>query len=427
MCVNFSDTVKICWFFFTCLTKIGETFFNWLAVHFYIFIYLYDPDSFYELYFGIIQALINLAPFLWSLTAYLVQKWRNENSVLTKGEFLWQIPIAFEVRHFMLWKRLKDTIRENQKSRSSESRDAVMMVESQIQTFRMYQTFGTSIPSLILRFIFIIRSLPIAYHLDDFKWSYLTDLLKEMDFFDFSGLKIPLISLLYSCFTSLIMVTETFIYMPIYQKTEMTKRKTLNQTKKAHLFILPLIAVIFLPRIMSLGLFFGFGLVFWRRLEGVFITFVGAFTIYTIGFAILIWKKYKKEWKENSYPLVLSYFTSFFCPCIIMHAESKLVFFASLVSTIPHLILTSALLILANHFETESRPRLASSEIDFLLPCFLIAPVFAWLLSAYSREKTQKILLNAINYKVVMFFLFTIVLSALDDVTDILTAMNYFR
>ena len=405
MCVNFSDTVKICWFFFTCLNKIGETFNNWLCVFFYLYV---SPSP----YSGIIQVLINFVPFLWALTAYLVQKRRND-SLLTKGEFLWQIPIGFEVRNFKLWKMLKDTIRENQKSRSSESRDAVMMVESQIQTFRMYQTFGTSIPSLILRFAVLIRSLP-----NYFKWSDLTE-----DLFVFILAAIPAISFLYAFLTSLIMVTETFIYMPIYQKTEMTKRKTLNQTKKAHLFILPLIAVIFLPRIINLGLFFGS----WTHLLSVFITFIGAFTIYTIGFAILIWKKYKMEWKENSYPLVLSYFTSFFCPCIIMHAESKLVFFASLVSTIPHLILTSALHYLADHDPTELSPRLASSDFNFLYPCFLIAPVFAWLLSAYSREKTQEILLNAINVKVVRFFLFTIVLSALDDVTDILTAMNYFR
>ena len=103
MCVNFSDTVKICWFFFTCLNKIGETFSNWLAV------FIYFDEAMIK-YYGIIQVLINFAPFLWALTAYLVQKRRNENSVLTKGEFLWQIPIAFEVRNFMLWKRLKDTI-----------------------------------------------------------------------------------------------------------------------------------------------------------------------------------------------------------------------------------------------------------------------------------------------------------------------------
>ena len=421
MCVNFSDTVKICWFFFTCLNKIGETLFHWLAVVTHLYGSIYHDHNYI---YGILQVLINFAPFLWALTAYLVQKRRNENSLLTKEEFLWQIPIAFEVRNFKLWKMLKDTIRENQKSRSSESRDLVMMMESQIQTARMYQTFGTSIPSLILKFVFVIRSL--AFYNINFKWSDLPELLKGIAFDDLTGLKITRLgcafSLLALCFISLIMVTETFIYMPIYQKTEMTKMKTLNQTKKAHLFILPLIAVIFLPRMINLGLFFGS----WRHL-GCLFTFIGAFTIYTIGFAILIWKKYKKEWKENSYPLVLSYFTSFFCPCIIMHAESKLVFFASLVSTIPHLILTSALLILANYYPKKLSPRLASSDFNFLLPCFLIAPVFAWLLSAYSREKTQKILLNAINYKVVMFFLFTIVLSALDDVTDILTAMNYFR
>ena len=407
MCVNFSDTVKICWFFFTCLTKIGETFFNWLAVP---GLYLSFP-----IYFAIVQALINLAPFLWALTAYLVQKRRNENSLLTKGEFLWQLPIGFEVRNFMLWKRLKDTIRENQKTRSSESKDAVMMVESQIQTFRMYQTFGTSIPSLILQFTFLMSLLG-----EDFTWSEWSKIKQDSVGHQINALA----TIFFICFYIIILIAETFIYMPIYQKTEMTKRKTLNQTKKAYLFILPLIAGIFLPRIINLGLYFGS----WRHLGGgVFITFIGAVTIYTIGFAILIWKKYKKEYLENSYPLVLSYFTSFFCPCIIMHAESKLVFFASLVSTIPHLILTSALLILANYYPKKLSPRLVSRDFNFLLPCFLIAPVFAWLLSAYSREKTQKILLNAINYKVVMFFLFTIVLSALDDVTDILTAMNYFR
>ena len=229
-------------------------------------------------------------------------------------------------------------------------------------------------------------------------------------------------SLLFSCLINIFMISETFIYMPIYDQSDMTKKKTTSQTKKAHLFIVPIIAVIYLPRIINLGLFFGS----WRGqagLVGLFI-FTGALIIYTIGFAILIWKKYKKEWKENSYPLILSYLTSFFCPCIIMHPESKLVFFASLVSTIPHLILTSAMLIVANHYPD---PRIASDDFGFLLPCFLIAPTFTWMLSAYSREESQKILLNAINFRVVKFFLFTIVLSALDDVTDVLTAKNYLR
>ena len=377
----------------------------------------------------LMQAMINLAPLILATLAYLVQKRKHlsqlaqpaqnteiaQNSVVTKGEFLWQIPIVFEVRNFILWKRLKDAIKENQKRMSCESRDAVMIVYSQIETLRMYQTFGTSIPSFILQFAVVMKEKKV------FKWNEFGKSRLHTDD-DYILGRLAAASLLFSCLINIIMISENFIYMPIYDKSDMTKKKTTSQTKKAHLFIVPIIAVIFLPRIINLGLFFGS----WRGQEGLagLFIFIGALIIYTIGFAILIWKKYKKEWKENSYPLILSYLTSFFCPCIIMHPESKLVFFASLVSTIPHLILTSAMLIVANHYPD---PRLASDDFGFLLPCFLIAPTFTWMLSAYSREESQKILLNAINLRVVRFFLFTIVLSALDDVTDVLTAKNYLR
>ena len=119
----------------------------------------------------LMQAMINLAPLILATLAYLVQKRKYlsqlaqpaqnteiaQNSIVTKGEFLWQIPIVFEVRNFMLWKRLKDAIKENQKRMCCESRDALMIVVSQIETLRMYQTFGTSIPSFILGVIQQLR------------------------------------------------------------------------------------------------------------------------------------------------------------------------------------------------------------------------------------------------------------------------------
>ena len=213
-----------------------------------------------------------------------------------------------------------------------------------------------------------------------------------------------------------------FIYLPIYLKTEMTRKTTNHQTKKAHFFILPLMALIFTPRVLNLGLFFGV----WRGLGSVF-AFFGAVIIYTIGYATLVFTSYKKEWKENSYPLVQSFFTSLFSPCIIMYPESKLVYFSSIVSTIPHLILTTALLIMSKHFPDHLSPRLTSDSFDFLIPCLFIGPFFAWILQAFSQEKTQQILLNAINFKIVKFFALTLVLAALDEVSDILSAMDYFR
>ena len=213
-----------------------------------------------------------------------------------------------------------------------------------------------------------------------------------------------------------------FIYMPIYLKTEMTRKTTNHQTKKAHFFILPLMALIFTPRILNLGLFFGV----WRGLGSGF-TFFGAVTIYTVAFAILVFTKYKKEWKENSYPLVQSFFTSFFSPVIIMYPESQLVYFSSIVSTISHLILTSILLIMSIHFPDHLSPRLTPESFDFLIPCLFIAPFFAWILQAFSQEKTQQILLNAINFKIVKFFALTLILAALDEVSDILSVMDYFR
>ena len=160
---------------------------------------------------------------------------------------------------------------------------------------------------------------------------------------------------------------------------------------------------------------------------GCFLIFAGAVTIYTLGFALLIYTKYKNEWKENSFPLLQSFFTSFFTPCIIMYPESQLIFWTSLVSMLPHLFLISALLFMANHYSEELFPKLAPDGFYFLIPCILTAPVFSWLMHSYSQEKMQKILLGALSFKLVKFFLLSIVLCALDELTDILAAMDYFR
>ena len=107
-----------------------------------------------DVFYGSLQVLFNFTPFLLSLTAYLIQKRKSlttRNSVVTKREFLWQLPIAYNVRNFMLWKRLKDAISEKQNG-CQNSGDRIMMIDSEIQNLRMYNTFGNSIPNLVLSY-----------------------------------------------------------------------------------------------------------------------------------------------------------------------------------------------------------------------------------------------------------------------------------
>jgi hypothetical protein len=211
-------------------------------------------------------------------------------------------------------------------------------------------------------------------------------------------------------------------YTPVFLETDLTRIKILHQTRKSYLFIYPLMSLIFTPRCLSLILLFSV----WRGI-GCLLTFAGAIAIYTLGFAILIISKYQKEWKENSSPLLKSYFTSFFIPCMIMYTQSGLIFWSSLISTLPHLFLISALLFMANHYPEELYPKLAAEGFYFLIPCLLIAPVFSWLMHSYSQEKTQKILLGALSFKLVKFFVLSIILCALDELSDILSALEYFR
>ena len=108
-----------------------------------------------------------------------------------------------------------------------------------------------------------------------------------------------------------------------YNREDMKNERMDIQEKGNHLFItLPLISMIYIPRLINFALFFGV----WRGLE-TFLTFTVAIVIYTIAFAILIWKVYKKQWKENAYPFVQSFITSVFCPCIIVYPESKCLFY----------------------------------------------------------------------------------------------------
>ena len=105
-----------------------------------------------DVFYRPIQVLYNLTPCLLSLIAYLIQKRKSlttGNSVVTKGEFLWQLPIVYNVRNFMLWKKLKDAISEKQNG-CQNSGDRIMMIDSEIQNLRMYNTFGKSIPRFVL-------------------------------------------------------------------------------------------------------------------------------------------------------------------------------------------------------------------------------------------------------------------------------------
>ena len=202
------------------------------------------------------------------------------------------------------------------------------------------------------------------------------------------------------------------MYMPIFHKGDLLKKKMLHHTKLSYCFILPLIALIYAPRLLNfLTILETFGI------YGV----MAIFLLHTFCFAILIGTKYTDEWRKNYAPLVQSYFTSLFAPCIVMSPESRLLLFSNLLSTIPHVVVTFVMVAIG------SDENLISSLLVKLIPWLLISPMFAWLLQAYSQEKTQEILVNGINFKLVKFFSTMFVLRALDEVSDILTAMDYFK
>ena len=332
-----------------------------------------------------------------------------------KWEFLWQAPFISAIKSFILLKELIGV---------KDEKDEVK-VDAKIQNFRLYQTYCGNLPLIVFKLASSIHDQDIEVGIENMNkitnitsMSTLGLILTQNGIWVWWRMIVHIISYLRILFK----IAETFIYMPVFLKTDLTRNKILRQTKKSYLFITPLTILIFTPRFLSLTLLFSV----WRGI-GCFLTFAGAVTIYTLGFALLIYTKYKKEWKENSFPLLQSFFTSFFTPCIIMYPESQLIFWTSLVSMLPHLFLISALLFMANHYPDELFPKLAAEGFYFLIPCILIAPVFSWLMHSYSQEKTQKILLGALSFKLLKFFLLSIVLCALDELTDILAAMDYFR
>ena len=297
-----------------------------------------------------------------------------------------------------------------------EAKTALMMIYSNIQIFRSYQTFGGSIPDLIFSLALYMGN---PYSTNDKICSF-----KELVSFDFSNpwQFVDIGSFLFNLLSKLIFVAETYIYMPLYDSEDMSKKIMLPQSKLFHIFILPLMALTFFPRVLNLAIYFGV----WKGLECILIA-LSAIAIYIICFAIMIRINFRKEWNENKTPLLQSFFTSFFAPCIIMTSDSKLILWSSLVSMISHIYLTSALLIVANHHSDLLVVKIDPMAFDFLIPIFLLSMVFSWLLSVNGNERTQKLLLSAISFGLLKFFATSLVLPAIDELTDILSAWDYFR
>ena len=81
-----------------------------------------------------------------------------------------------------------------------------------------------------------------------------------------------------------------------------------------------------MPRILHFSILNNFGL-------------MTIFLMHTFCFAILIGIKYRDEWRKNKTPLVQSWFTSMYAPCIVMSPDSNLLLLSSLVSIVPHVIM----------------------------------------------------------------------------------------
>ena len=211
-------------------------------------------------------------------------------------------------------------------------------------------------------------------------------------------------------FKPIIFITETFLYTPVFHKGDMLKKKMLYHTKLSYCFILPLITLTYVPRILNL-----------LMISRSFILALALFISHTVLFAILVGTKYRDEWRKNKTPLVQSYITSFFAPCIVMSPDSNLLLLSNVVSTVPHIVYLF-LIFFGRFLEGDN----TASFFLYFIPWNLLSPMFAWLLQAYSQEKTQEILLNGISFKLVKFIGSMFVLRALDEISDILTAMEYF-
>ena len=229
------------------------------------------------------------------------------------------------------------------------------------------------------------------------------------------------LALLVKLFLQILFITETFVFMPIFHKGDMLKKKMLNHTKISYCLTLPLIALIYAPRLLNVSLILA------TLQDGFYSIYVllAMFLVHTFCFVILILTMYRDEWRKNKAPLLQSFFTSMFAPCIVMSPSSNLLLFSNLLSTIPHVISTSVMIAVAKNSDNEYDDLIINILLT-LIPWLLISPMFAWLLQAYSQEKAQEILVKSINFKLVKFFSSMFVLRALDEVSDILTAMDYF-
>ena len=123
------------------------------------------------------------------------------------------------------------------------------------------------------------------------------------------------------------------MYMPIFHKGDMVKKNNLSHTKLSYCFTLPLMALIYTPRLLNFFLIFST-----RREYRWHYGLLAMFLIHTFCFVVLIGIKYRDEWRKNKSTLVQSYFTSIFAPCIVMSPDSNLLLLSNLVSTIPHIV-----------------------------------------------------------------------------------------
>ena len=121
--------------------------------------------------------------------------------------------------------------------------------------------------------------------------------------------------------------------MPIFHKEDMVKKKNLVHIKLTYCFTLPLVALIYTPRLLNFFLILST-----RRGYRWYYGLLEMFLIHTFCLVVLIGMKYRDEWRKNKSTFVQSYLTSIFAPCIVMSPDSNLLLLSNLVSTIPHIV-----------------------------------------------------------------------------------------
>ena len=115
------------------------------------------------------------------------------------------------------------------------------------------------------------------------------------------------LALLVKFFLQILFITETFVFMQIFHKGDMLKKKMLNHTKISYCLILPLIALIYAPRLLNVS--FIVATLQWDGFYSIYVL-LAMFLVHTFCFVILIVTTYRDEWRKNKLPLFQSYFTS---------------------------------------------------------------------------------------------------------------------